>query len=187
MVHQIEMMHPRFRVTRMLYNMPHTLQPKLLLLVVRLVLSLLSCVRRPTDCAICTEGHAANLGSTCRKCSGNTKDIVFASIVGLAGVILVSAVIWHLMSSETQGERQGASGRRTLRSSFQSVKIIIVAWQILTQVRQEHHAVFPWHQIPRLFDKVYNAVTPAATYWYSQLYSYFFSAQYWWLQAVYTS
>ena len=87
-----------------------------------------------TDCAVCGDGYVASLGFTCDKCSGNTKGIIVASIFAAVFVSVVVAIVWHLMSSETRGTNRGIVNYVTRRVPIQAVKIIIVAWQILTQV-----------------------------------------------------
>lgn len=57
-------------------------------------------------------------------------------VVGVVALASAVAAVFYLVSAPREG-----SGRRSLGSwkkyvPFQSLKIIIVAWQILTQVRQ---------------------------------------------------
>ena len=60
-----------------------------------------------------------------------------ASVFAAVSVIVLVAVVWHLMSSETERTSEGVVNRVIRRVPVQAMKIIIVAWQILTQVIRE--------------------------------------------------
>ena len=89
-----------------------------------------------TDCAVCGDGYVASLGFSCERCSKNTKSVVVASIFAGVSAVVVVGAIRYLMSAEIQGEGKGVVDRMTRRVPVQAMKIVIVAWQILTQVTQ---------------------------------------------------
>ena len=104
------------------------------------VLTLLPCllprlVRVGIDCAICSEGYTAQLGFTCRDCSDSAGGIAIASFIVVATVFGVIVVVSYVVSGEVgdKGHRFAVQLKRYI--PLQSVKIVIVAWQILTQVR----------------------------------------------------
>lgn len=98
-------------------------------------------------CAVCADGYTpSGVRYTCAKCTGGRRDATIAviSVVLLLVVLLtVAATITCLQSESEQtfgGEsaaRRGVAwiGTRLKRSAgTQSLKIIIVSWQIITQV-----------------------------------------------------
>lgn len=79
-----------------------------------------------------------SFGFACEKCVGKAGGIVVAvAFILVLIILLVAAVIaTHTMSGELEGgERGGRLGRLSRYFPLQSVKIVIVAWQIVTQVR----------------------------------------------------
>lgn len=76
----------------------------------------------------------------CSKCSsgeGITLGVIFIAAMVVAGAVLVV----YMVSNERDGERMGFVARVKEKVSFQSLKIVIVVGQILTQVspRKEGH------------------------------------------------
>lgn len=96
----------------------------------------------PSDCAICTDGFSRGLGYTCLKCNMERRYVAIAIAVIIPVGIL--ALVTHGMKMLRSGNGQERSfSRRSLarkRSrfmmarTFQALKIIIVSWQIITQV-----------------------------------------------------
>ena len=62
--------------------------------------------------------------------------VVVASIVGVASLVFGIAIVLYLISGETAGSGRGIVHRMAHLIPLQSLKIIIVAWQIVTQVRK---------------------------------------------------
>lgn len=91
--------------------------------------------RSVTDCSICVDGYTASLGYVCSKCSDSTAGIVLAAFLALAALCVAVAVVSYVMSGEHGSRGKGLAGRVARFIPLQSVKIVIVAWQILTQVR----------------------------------------------------
>ena len=91
-------------------------------------------IRTAVDCAVCSQGYAGTLSYHCSKCSEASSivsSVCTIIITGLLGLLFV----YYMVSIE---------GVRTPRVSFdrvkavlplQSVKIIVISWQIVTQVR----------------------------------------------------
>ena len=88
------------------------------------------------DCAVCSDGYTAQLGYTCDKCSDSTGGIVVVAVLALVALSVCIAVVMYVMSGEAGCTgRRGPLGRLFRNIPLQSVKIVIVAWQIITQVR----------------------------------------------------
>lgn len=56
-------------------------------------------------------------------------------IVAIFGVVLLAVVVSYLIFGERQGATRGIVSRVKRCIPLQTVKIVIVVWQILTQVR----------------------------------------------------
>ena len=61
---------------------------------------------------------------------------MIATIVGGVSLVAVIAIVLHLTSGETRGLGRGVVNRVARLIPLQSLKIIVVAWQIVTQVRR---------------------------------------------------
>ncbi len=100
-----------------------------------------SCLGRScrTDCAVCSDGYTERLGSVCSKCLSHASGIVLAAFF-LVGIILAAILVaLYVMSGKRTGTRQRLVDRWARLIPLQSLKVIIVSWQILTQVRS-----IPW-------------------------------------------
>eukprot|EP00752_Nemacystus_decipiens_P013054 g11547.t1 len=84
-------------------------------------------------CAICSEGHTAHLGFVCSKCSSSAAGVVLAVVLAIVALIVAAAVVSYATTGEGDGRGQGLVERVARYIPLQSVKIVIVAWQILTQ------------------------------------------------------
>lgn len=86
--------------------------------------------------AVCSDGYTAQFGFTCSKSSNSTSGVVVVAVLIVVSVFVAVSVVVYVMSREAGYMERGGLLGRLLRSVFlQSVKIVIVAWQILTQVR----------------------------------------------------
>ena len=87
------------------------------------------------DCSVCSKNYVSSLRFTCGECFDRTTVIVTATVLlGLAlGVVI--AIISYLVSAEVADARRGIIDYMMQRIPLQSLKIIIILWQILTQVR----------------------------------------------------
>lgn len=88
------------------------------------------------DCSVCWDNYSSSVGLTCVECSGNTEGIVLATVLAVVVPFIVVAVVLYLVSGNTDATGQGMVGRLQRVVPLQSIKIIIVAWQILTQVKE---------------------------------------------------
>lgn len=95
---------------------------------------------RLADCAVCGGGYTAQLGFTCSKCPGSASGIVLASFVLVVVLSAAVAVASYVISAEGAGKPRGLVERVARYVPLQSLKIVIVSWQILTQVRAVVHA-----------------------------------------------
>lgn len=90
-----------------------------------------------TVCAVCAERYARGVGYTCSKCDVDRRNLT----IGVALVLLGVAVVMGAMSLRYLGSfaKEPASGwiqSRVERSTVsQGLKITIVSWQIVSQVR----------------------------------------------------
>lgn len=87
------------------------------------------------DCSVCIDNYVKGTGFTCTKCSENIWGIVAAVTTLVISVLIAFAAVKYVMSVE-KSTRPGIIARIFRRVPLQSVKIVIVAWQILTQVSQ---------------------------------------------------
>ena len=93
--------------------------------------------RSRTDCSVCSGGYTAELSFTCSKCSHSAGGIALAAILAVAVLVVAVAVVLYVMSGQVEAGRQGMVERLGRFIPLHSVKIVIVAWQILTQVSVE--------------------------------------------------
>lgn len=63
--------------------------------------------------------------------------MVASAIVTLVAVVAIGVIVRYLLSTEVEGEDARCFRRRVLRAvPVQALKIVVVTWQILTQVSQ---------------------------------------------------
>lgn len=63
---------------------------------------------------------------------------MLAAVVSVIALVVVVSVMLHVMSPEVEGAGRGIFGRVLRHVPLQPVKIVIVAWQIITQVSRLH-------------------------------------------------
>lgn len=83
---------------------------------------------------MCREGFSASLVFTCSKCVEDRSGIAILVVVALFFLGAAVTLYMYLVSGET-GAYRGIIRRFTEGLPLQSFKIIVVVWQILTQVR----------------------------------------------------
>ena len=76
----------------------------------------------------------AELGSACSRCSDSRGGLVLAAVLGVVALLGLAAVVSHVTSGEAGRGGKNLVGRLTQYIPLQSLKIVVVAWQILTQV-----------------------------------------------------
>ena len=88
------------------------------------------------DCSTCSDGYTRSLGYRCEKCSTSSAGLVLLTVVVTAAVIAIIFLARYMMSGEHGHDtRRGFFERLMCYVPLQSIKVVIVAWQILTQVR----------------------------------------------------
>lgn len=88
-----------------------------------------------SDCSICSKNYASNIGFTCRECSERTMSITAVVVLGVLASVFGLSIILYLTSVEMAGCGEGIVDFVTRLIPLTSIKIIIITWQILTQVR----------------------------------------------------
>lgn len=88
------------------------------------------------DCSICSDGYSEQLGFVCSKCPENDAGgISIVAVLAVGALIAAAAVISYVtLGEDGMGAGRGCIERVTRYIPLQSVKIVIAAWQILTQV-----------------------------------------------------
>lgn len=88
---------------------------------------------RHPDCSICGDGYTASPGFACNTCSDGWVGVLVAVVVAVVGVLLLVALLSHFLPAKDTPGRDIVT-RVLRRVPVQSLKIVIIAWQILTQV-----------------------------------------------------
>ncbi len=87
---------------------------------------------RNQDCSVCSDGYTKELGFVCRECSnGSAGSIALAVVLAVVALVAAAAVFSYGMGTRMG---QGTVARLGRYIPLQSIKIVVVAWQILTQV-----------------------------------------------------
>ena len=88
---------------------------------------------------MCESGYSPSLAHTCTRCSSSRRQGLLAAtvIAALVALAVVVAIFKFLLSTKVvEEENVGWFHRRVLRAvPVQALKIVVVVWQILTQVR----------------------------------------------------
>ena len=75
-----------------------------------------------------------SLAFTCTKCVNSDGGIAIMVVVAILILCVGIALCKHLVSGEMDGAHDGIIGRFTKHLPLQSIKIVVVVWQIVTQV-----------------------------------------------------
>eukprot|EP00752_Nemacystus_decipiens_P017698 g15868.t1 len=94
-------------------------------------------------CAICSEGYTAQFGFVCSKCSSSAAGVALAVVLAVVTLLVAGAVVSYATTGEGNGTRRGLVERVARYVPLQSVKIVIVAWQILTQFTELAKISYP--------------------------------------------
>lgn len=86
---------------------------------------------------MCSANYAGGLGFTCTECSGSTDGIAVAAALSVVAALVLVVVIAYLFSDKSRSGTSGIVDPISKNVPLQSLKIIIVAWQIITQVRTQ--------------------------------------------------
>ncbi|CAM9233132.1 unnamed protein product [Scytosiphon promiscuus] len=94
-------------------------------------------------CAVCSDGYTPQLGVTCSKCADEAGGIVLVATVFLVALVVAATVVSYVLSGDGGGRMSGVVTRVAHFIPLQSVKIVIVVWQILTQFTSVAHVSYP--------------------------------------------
>ena len=86
-----------------------------------------------SDCSVCSKAYTPGLNFICQKCSDGTNGIAFTVVIIVLVIAFGLEIFSYLVSAEVGGAGRGIVDRVTRWVPIQSIKIIVVAWQILTQ------------------------------------------------------
>lgn len=89
------------------------------------------------DCAVCEAEYSSALSFTCTRCSSSRRQTLMVATVIIAILVFCAFVAFgtYLLSTEAEERKADCLCRGTLRAPpLQAFKIIVVVWQILTQV-----------------------------------------------------
>lgn len=85
-----------------------------------------------SDCSVCSANYTATLAFTCSQCSDGKLAVV---VVILAIAFLAAlAFVWNMVAIHQEDATLGVAVRVQKVLPLQSIKIIVVVWQIVTQV-----------------------------------------------------
>ena len=90
------------------------------------------------DCAVCSEEYWKGSSYTCTKCSDNVWRKTAAAVAAVITIIIAFATLKYMVSVGGERAKGGITARLIRLVPLHSVKIIIVAWQILTQVNNDY-------------------------------------------------
>lgn len=82
---------------------------------------------------MCSEGYADSLSYTCKSCSDGTATAM-AFVASPVAVILGLVFVAYMVTKERDAQRSRQYHRLKQLLPLQSLKIVIVVWQILTEV-----------------------------------------------------
>ena len=91
------------------------------------------------DCSVCQEGYAPGLSFSCNSCSDSSGVMALAIVLIIIIVSFVVAVLFDLTVVGTAASPPSGHGcgarltRLKAKFPFQSLKIAVVSWQIITQ------------------------------------------------------
>ncbi|CAM9207691.1 unnamed protein product [Laminaria digitata] len=94
-------------------------------------------------CSICSNGCTPALSFTCSKCSDSAGGIVLAGVLAVAVLIVAVAVVSYVISGKVGVGKRGMVARLGRFIPLQSLKIVIVAWQILKQFTSVANVTYP--------------------------------------------
>lgn len=93
-----------------------------------------------TDCSVCTHDYTPTLEYVCNECSYSEGRLALVVVISVLSVAAFAVFVSFMVSEEWEDARHGIVARIAPYLPLQSLKIIVVAWQILTQVRVHMYA-----------------------------------------------
>eukprot|EP00903_Cladosiphon_okamuranus_P018661 g17175.t2 len=94
-------------------------------------------------CSICSDGYTGGPVFTCSKCSSDAGGIALAAVLAVVVLLVAVAVAVYVMSGNTGVGSKGMIERLGRYIPLQSMKVIIVVWQILTQFTSVANVTYP--------------------------------------------
>ncbi|CAN0412480.1 unnamed protein product, partial [Pylaiella littoralis] len=94
-------------------------------------------------CSVCSEGYSMSLAFTCTKCVNSDGGVAIMVAVAILILCVVIALCKHLVSGERDVDHEGIIGRFTKHLPLQSIKIVLVVWQIVTQFSSVANVIYP--------------------------------------------
>jgi len=94
-------------------------------------------------CSICSDGHSMTLSFTCEECMDTEAGSALMAIVVLVAMVAMLLLFKYLVSGEMDVKKQGIVHKTLKRLPLQSIKILIVVWQILTQFTSVANVTYP--------------------------------------------
>ncbi|CAM9117457.1 unnamed protein product [Sphacelaria rigidula] len=94
-------------------------------------------------CSICQENFATGPGYTCHSCSERTGGVILVIVLGVLAFGALVGFVLYMVSAGSGGGGRRIMARAAQVIPLQSIKIIIVAWQILTQFSEVANVTYP--------------------------------------------
>lgn len=85
------------------------------------------------DCSTCLEGYSPGIGYICRRCSGGIGSIIVTVTILVSAVAVALLVLFFWIHDKSTGGGQGLL--TSMRRQLLSLKIVIIVWQVTTQVK----------------------------------------------------
>lgn len=93
------------------------------------------CYASHADCSVCSDGYTPSIGFSCNKCPDTSgPGVGLITALGAVGVVGFFAFLTYMLSGEERSADRGIVARISRFIPLHSLKIIIVVWQIITQV-----------------------------------------------------
>lgn len=88
------------------------------------------------DCAVCRTGYASRIPYKCESCAQKDGGALIIALVVAVAVLFGMGLVWHLLSQNHAVTDNGIISRVVRCLPLQSLKIVVVAWQIVTQASE---------------------------------------------------
>ncbi|CAM9486217.1 unnamed protein product [Scytosiphon promiscuus] len=97
-------------------------------------------------CAVCEAGYSSSLSRTCNRCSSSRRQglIAVTAIAAFLAIAAIVTMLQYMLSMELAERNIGCFNRWVFRAvPLQSLKIVVVVWQILTQFADAANVTYP--------------------------------------------
>lgn len=84
---------------------------------------------------MCSPNYTGGLGFACELCSGSARGVAVTAVLSVVAALALLIIVVYLFSDKATSGASGIVDPLSKNVPLQSLKIIIVAWQIITQVR----------------------------------------------------